>query len=239
MKKQILLLLSVFAFVSLFAQDKVINDANAEKRTVSSFHAIQISGGIQLTLKQGNEEAVAVSASETKYRDRIKTEVVNGVLKIYYDVNLWKDLKNDNKKLRAYVSFKNLDRVVASSGAGTQVEGSIAASGFDLHLSSGARFKGAIDASSLKLVQSSGSNCYLSGKVESLDIDVSSGAHFSGYEFVSNKCNANASSGAKIETRVEKELNAEASSGGGILYKGQGSITNISTGSGGRVKKIG
>ncbi len=64
---------------------KTINDANAEKRNVSGYHAIEVSGGIDLYLSQG-DESVAVSASETKYRDRIKTEVKDGVLKIWYEL---------------------------------------------------------------------------------------------------------------------------------------------------------
>jgi hypothetical protein len=74
MKKIILsLLLIVAAFGSLFAQ-KVINDGNAEKRNVSGFHGVEVGGGIDLYISQG-DEAVAVSASDVKYRDRIKTEV--------------------------------------------------------------------------------------------------------------------------------------------------------------------
>ena len=77
--------LSIFtaSFSAVIAQ-KTVNDPNAEKRNVSGYHAIEVGGGIDLYLSQG-EEAVAVSASETKYRDRIKTEVKNGVLKIWYD----------------------------------------------------------------------------------------------------------------------------------------------------------
>src|SRR5213075_1215330 len=83
MKKFIALSLVTGLAIAGLAQ-KTIHDANAEKRTVSSFHAIQVSGGVDLYLSQGSE-AVAVSASETKYRDRIHTEVKNGVLKIWYE----------------------------------------------------------------------------------------------------------------------------------------------------------
>ncbi len=65
----------------------VINDKNVEVRNVSSFSAIKVSGGIDVYLSQSNEDAVAVSASDEKYRDDIKTEVKNGVLNIYFDNN--------------------------------------------------------------------------------------------------------------------------------------------------------
>lgn len=85
MKKLSLLLLFVIIVSAAFAQ-KVISDPNVEKRNVSGYHAISVSGGIDLYLSQGGE-SVAVSASETKYRDRIKTEVKDGVLKIWYETN--------------------------------------------------------------------------------------------------------------------------------------------------------
>ncbi len=42
---------------------------------------------------------------------------------------------------------------------------------------------------------------------------------------------------ADIEITVNKELQAEASSGGDVNYKGNASITNVSNSSGGRIKK--
>jgi len=72
-------LLAGFSMAAL--AQKIINDPNAEKRNVSNFHGVEISGGIDLYLSQG-EETVAVSASEAKFRDKIRTEVKNGVLKI-------------------------------------------------------------------------------------------------------------------------------------------------------------
>jgi hypothetical protein len=44
-----------------------------------------VGDGIDLYLSQGTEESVAVSASKDEYMDRLKTEVEDGVLKIYYD----------------------------------------------------------------------------------------------------------------------------------------------------------
>src|SRR5215208_1917052 len=108
MKKIIALCLVTGLAIAGFAQ-KTIKDSNAEKRTVGSFHAIEVSGGINLYLSQGGE-TVAVSASETKYRDRIHAEVVDGVLKIWYgnQSNFELSINKENKKLKAYVSYEAL-----------------------------------------------------------------------------------------------------------------------------------
>ena len=149
MKKLILSFVTCLS-LAVFAQDtKVINDANATVRNLSgSFTAISVSSGIDLYLSQGNEESVAVSASEQKHLDRLKTEVVNGVLKIYYD-NKGVSWKSDNRKLKAYVSFKTLEKLNASAGSEVNVKGSINADKLDLDVSSGSEFKGSINAKEL------------------------------------------------------------------------------------------
>src|SRR5260221_7596748 len=105
MKKLFLSILMVTAFGIAFSQ-KAINDANAEKRNVSSFHGIDVATGIKLILTEGKIEDVAVSASKTEYRDKIITEVKNGILKIYYETKLGAiNKRKESKDLKAYVSY--------------------------------------------------------------------------------------------------------------------------------------
>lgn len=237
MKKLLFSLITILS-LSAFAQDNTINDANATKRSLSgSFAAISVSSGINLYLSQGNEESLAVSASEQKYLDRLITEVVNGTLKIYYD-NKGADWKPGNKKLKAYVSFKTLQRLNVSSGSDALVNGNINADDFDLDVSSGADFKGAITAKTLSVDVSSGASINISGKSDKLKVDVSSGADFKGYDLVTDYCDASASSGAGVHVTINKELNAKASSGGDIKYKGTALIRDIKTSSGGSVKRV-
>jgi hypothetical protein len=240
MKKLTFFLPLLFFIKFLSAQNTVVHDANAEVRTVNSFHAIQVSNGINLIIKQGNEEAVAVSASSPEIRSRIKTEVENGKLKIYFDKRGWNSWNNSNKKeLKAYVSFKNLDDLEANSGADASTDGNINVNSLNIDLSSGADFNGIVTAEHLDIDQSSGSDMHIKGKVNDLKITTSSGSDFNGYELESETCKADASSGSDIEITVNKELEAQASSGGGIIYKGNGSITNVTNSSGGKIKKQG
>ena len=176
MKKISLFLFASLATIISFAQDKIINDANAEARNVSGFHAIRISHGIDLIIKQGNTEAVAVSASEKEYRDNIKTEVVDGVLKIYFDTKWYKNWNSNGKRLKAYVSFKQLDFLHGSSGSSTTVDGSFSGNTVRIELSSGAGFKGAVEAGSLTVDGSSGSTAHVSGKAQNASLEASSGS---------------------------------------------------------------
>ncbi len=240
MKKFFLAAIASLCLVAAFAQDKVIYDANAEVRTVGSFNAIQVSHGIELLLTQGNAEAVAVSADEKEHRDAIKTEVKNGELKIYIEqsaIKWWRQLISKGKKAKAYVSFVKLEKVNGSSGAKVTIDGSINSAVLSLDLSSGANVRGNLKTMHLTVDLSSGGTTYITGAAENLKVNSSSGGHFSGYDLVVTKCKAEASSGGKIQLNVTDELAAYASSGGGIDYKGGGTIMDISSSSGGKIKK--
>ena len=227
--KKLSLLLSLFAIIiSTASAQKVINDANAEKRNVSGYHAISVSGGIDLYLSQGNE-SVAVSASDTKYRDRIRTEVENGVLKIWYEhnKNINIDLGNNNRKMKAYVSFKDIDKLTGSGGSDISVEGTIKVNTLSLNISGGSDFEGKVEANDLKVDANGGSDVNISGTAKKLDIDASGGSDFKGYELVTDVCNLQASGGSDIYVTINKELSAEASGGSDVFYKGNGIVRSM------------
>jgi hypothetical protein len=219
------------------AAQKTINDPNAEKRNVSGFHAIEIGGGVDLYLSQG-DEAVAVSANEAKYRDRIKTEVKNGVLKIWYETNSNINVDWGNRKLKAYVSFKELDNLSASGGSDVKTEGAIQANRFTLHVSGGSDFDGKINTTDLTIEQTGGSDVSVSGKTNSLRITASGGSDFDGYELISENCTASATGGSDINVTVNKELNATASGGSDVHYKGNATVKENKSGGSG-IKKSG
>jgi Putative auto-transporter adhesin, head GIN domain len=233
MKKLFLSLITLIS-LSAFAQEKtVINDANAQKRNLSgSFTGISVSDGVDLYLTQGNEESVAVSASDEKFMERFKTEVEDGTLKIYYDTKGINWSANDRRKLKAYVSFKTLEKLHASGGADVRMQGSLGAENLEMKFTSGAAFNGKIKAKDVTVEQSSGSSMNISGSAEKFKVDVSSGAIFKGFDLAVDYCDAKASSGGGVRVTINKELNAKANSGGGVRYKGE-----INVNSGGSVKK--
>lgn len=235
MKKLFSLFVVTGLIINASAQ-KTIKDANAEKRNVSGFHAIEVSGGIDLYLSQG-DEAVAVSASKDEYRDKIVTEVKNGVLKIWFD---WKsNMRIDwgNHKLKAYVSARNLDRLEGSGGSDIEIDGLLKTTKLDLEISGGSDFDGQVESDELKIQASGGSDVSISGKAARLTIDASGGSDFKGYDLVSEICNVEASGGSDVHVTVNKELSANASGGSDVYYKGSGLIRDVKT-SGSSIKKV-
>ena len=234
--KKLLFSLLVTGLITTVSAQKTINDPNAEKRNVSGFHAIEVGGGIDLYLSQG-EEAVAVSASKNEYRARIKTEVKGGVLKIWYEWNSNLRFDWSNHKLKAYVSFKDIDRLEGSGGSDISVDGSIKVAKLAMEVSGGSDFDGKVETGELNIQASGGSDVRISGKADRLTIDASGGSDFKGYDLASDICNVEASGGSDIQVTVNKELSANATGGSDVYYKGTGLIRDLKT-SGSSIKKV-
>jgi hypothetical protein len=218
------------------AQKTVIHDANAELRPVKGFHGIEVSNAINLYLSQGDEETVVVSAPDIKWRDRIRTEVVDGILKISLVDQHW---SIGNTKLKAYVSFTTLDRLLASGSSDIFVDGVITGDGLDITLSGASDFKGAVNVKELKMDQSGASDAHITGVVSGMAVFRSSGASdVKGYELVTQSCTVHASGASDIRITVNKDLIiADASGASSVFYKGDGTIRESHSSGASTVKK--
>lgn len=233
MKKTIIVCFALLSGLLVAAQSA----ENRQQRDLSNFSGISVSNGIELLIRQG-ADAVSVSASTTEYRNKIKTEVVDGILKIYYDNgNVFKALDRKKKQLKAYVSIATLNSLVGHSGGSISFDGEIATGTLTINLAEGSSLKGNFKSNMLNITLSSGAVATLTGTSASITVKSSSGAHFRGYDVKVQNCNASASSAAKIEITVSKELAATASSGGKVQYKGSAVIKNVSISSGGKINK--
>ncbi len=234
MKKIYITFLILAAVTLSYAQTK-INDPNAQVRDVKGFHGIKVSHAIDLYLSQSADEVVAVSASKEEYRDRIKTEVQNGVLRIWYD-NPSKWSRGD-KKLKAYISFKTLDRLNASGASDIRVTGIIKGNELDINMSGASDFDGAIEVNSLTVDLNGASDMTVKGSATTLKIDVSGASDFKGYDLETDNCSASASGASDIKITVNKELSAHASGASGVRYRGNGVIRDIKTNGASSVSK--
>jgi hypothetical protein len=230
-------LLAIFSFAVL--AQKTVNDPNAEKRNTVSFHGIEVGTGIELLLTAGNTEEVVVSASTTTYRDRIVTEVENGILKIHYEYKIAGGPgRKENKQLKAYVSYKTLDRLDAHTGADVTIEGILKSGKLKMRVNTGATVRGKIDVAELDLEQDTGSVVTLTGEATSISVEGDTGSIFQGGELKTNNCRAVTSTGAGIYIYVSKDLKAKADTGGFVKYSGGAGISEMKTSTGGSVSKI-
>ena len=223
---------------SVEAQKQFVVDANAEMRSLNgSFNKIKVSNAINLYLSQSSTESIAVSASEDKFKAGIKTVVENNVLKIYYDGE--KNWSIRNRKMKVYVSFKNIDELQASGASDIIVAGTLEVQSLSLNLSGASDFKGDIKANTLSLNLSGASDVTISGRVKQLNIESSGASDVKGYALTADICNASVSGASDVNITVNKELTAHASGASSVNYKGDAVIKDMHSSGASSVNKRG
>lgn len=240
MKKIVIVICLLVVFFQANAQNEknLVYDANAEVRSVKGFTAIEVSGAIDLYISQGKEEAVAISASNAETQSRIKTEVRNGKLHIYFDGNGWHwKTRSNNNKMKAYVTFIEIHRLEASGACNIKTTEMISSDDLKIQLSGASDFTGIVKTSKLRLDASGASVFRISGISERTDIDVSGACDVKGYDLKSDYCKIGASGASVVRITNLKELSADASGGSNIYYKGSGTVKEISTSGGASVKR--
>ena len=179
-----------------------------------------------------------MSASKLEYRDKIKTTVENGVLRIYFDQGGWSGITWRNRQLRAYVSVKTLKELNASGGSDIYIQaGGLTTTDFKMHISGGSDFSGAINAESIEVHASGGSDMRISGKAVNLKISASGGSDVNGYEMIAENVFISASGGSDARITATRELGVECSGGSDIDYKGNAIIKYKSSSGGSSVSK--
>ncbi len=208
-----------------------------ETRPVASFHAIEVSNGIELQLASGATQHVEAAADDAEQLGRLKTEVRDGVLKITFDRKLnetW--TMSRTRHLRVSVTATALTALHASSGSLVEVAGTFSTDKLDVSVSSGATLKAKFTSTDLRAQVSSGGVATVGGNAQRLDVGASSGGEFKGSELLARACEASASSGGTVDVAVQETLTAKASSGGDVRYSGSPKDVTRHTSSGGSVK---
>jgi len=217
-----------------------INDPNAQKRSASGYHGVSVSGSIELFLTQGNEESVVVSADDTKWRDRIVTEVRNGILHIYPDnKNKFQfDWSMHPKRMRAYVSIKQIDDLSSSGSGNTHIEGNLNAEKLKIDISGSGKVEGKIVVKDLNLGLSGSADADLAGNAENSDLHISGSGNIKNYDFATAYCKASISGSGNVRITVTKELSAHISGSGNVFIKGEGLIRDYSASGSGKFKRV-
>jgi hypothetical protein len=224
MKRTITFLISLLLLAGVNAQQ--INDPNAQVREAKDFHGIDVSNAFTVYITQGNTEAVAVSATDTKDLSKIKVVVKNGILHIGMENNA--NLNFGKKKdFKAYISFKQIDQLEISGACNVFINGVLKANELSIDQSGASDLKGKIEVDKLAVDLSGASDVTLSGTARQLHVEASGASDFRGFDLVTEICNVDASGASDIKITVNKELSAEASGASDVRYKGNGVIKEL------------
>lgn len=203
----------------------------SEVRQVGSFRGVKAGEAINVTLKKGDKESVKVDVDGVSL-NAVITEVSGNYLRIHMREGSYR-----NRKVDVAVTYVTLERISASSACSVNSEGVIKSTSLDINAASAATVELEVDTETLTLDVASAGDVRLEGKAKRMTIEASSAGVADTYGLACDIVSVTASSAGTAKVSVSKELEAEASSGGSIRYRGSPSKANTGSSSGGSVKK--
>ncbi len=204
---------------------------------VKNFNSIGISSGIDLYLTQSGNEGVSIqSDSETLKNIVVEQNGTNVNIKFKDGIN-WGGLFK-NRIIKAYVNYKSLNTIAASGGSDVFTQNQLKTDKLAIRSSGGADLKLDVVCTDLSIQSSGGSDIDLKGKAENMAIQSSGGSDIDAYGFITNYAKVQASGGSDVAIYVNKGLEASASGGGDVHYKGSASLKKTSSSKSGDVRHV-
>lgn len=221
------LLALTFMVTTIWAQAQ-----ETQTRSIGSFTGIRAEEGIDVFLKKGSKESVRVEVTGTSLENVI-TELSGSYLKVHMRSGDYRG----SVDVKVYVTYVKIDKLSASSAGSIFSEGSIDADALELSASSAGNVDLTIKAGTVEVNASSAGEVELQGTANTLVAEAASAGEIDAYDLIAKKVEAEASSAGSIKVSVAEELDAHASSGASIRYRGNPNKSITNSTSGGSVKK--
>ncbi len=205
------------------------NVITQDRTTKEKFSKIKVSSGLDLYITQGDKQKIVLEADENLH-DIIITEVKDGELKIYTEQSIW-----NAKARKIHVTVTNLELVSATSGSDVYTENTLNVDKINVICTSGADIRMALNANTVQSSATSGSDIELAGNTNQHTSSATSGASIDAYNLLSKNTTVNVTSGADINVYASESIDARATSGGDIDFKGNPKKVNKQSSSGGSI----
>jgi hypothetical protein len=191
-------------------------NVTTQNRTMTGeFTKVKAEKGLDIVIEQAPSPMVIVEADDN-LQGKILTTVENGVLKITCEYNSYINVKA--KKVT--VKMPVIEGIETESGVSLRSEGVLKSNDIKISASSGSSIEVNVESEKVTVESSSGSQINLSGKAINLSTSSSSGSSIEAGNLIANDVEADASSGSSTSVHAAVSINAGASSGSSIEYKG-------------------
>lgn len=202
-----------------------------KERKTDSFTGLKVSSGIDVYLKQGNNETVSVEADENLH-EYILTEVRGGVLNVYSEYSI-----REAERKRVYVTMKEVNSIKTTSAGDVFGETPINSDRLELSASSAGDIKLEVHAKNTNIDISSSGDITISGETDMLRADLSSAGDLNAFDLKAREADVSASSAGDADISVSERITARASSAGDINYKGDPKYVDAHSSSAGGIHK--
>lgn len=207
-------------------------------RTVSvkNFNGISVGSGIDLYLTQGADESLTIKAGKNVI-ENVVVEQKGSDISIRYKTKInWSMLMDE--QIKVYVNYKNLERLAASGGSDVYTQNPMKVNALDVTASGGADVKLTLTCKNLSLNASGGADINLKGNGDNLSLNASGGADINAFAYMVNYAKVSASGGADVDIYVNKGLDASATGGADVSYKGTAALKRTNSSKSGEVTHV-
>ena len=212
-------------------QESIYGSGNvvSEERDVEDFTGLSVRTGIDVIMRQGQENSLELEADDNLH-EVIITEVVDNTLKIYTRKNIRRA-----RSKTIYLVYKELDNIRISSAGDVTGENTLKTDHLSIDLSSAGDLVLDVEAETVECDISSSGDAKLSGKADMLIASLSSAGDLHAYDLITRKVEVSCSSAGDARVYATEEFNLRSSSAGSIYYKGEGDLVNSRTSSAGSI----
>jgi hypothetical protein len=224
-------LLHFFAVPGLLTLNTIIYGQDHFTREVKDFYKLSCIGDIRVELYRSDTLKLDISVKGLPSENLI-TEVKNGELSIRLKTG-----SNKDAVVKVKVFCRSLDEILVASGGLVVSPEIISGTSMDFKARSGGKMELDLDLESLEAEVSQGGILVFRGEVKKQEINVGTGATYSGYLLEAEDSYVKANSGGKAKVRANRIIEANSSSAGFIGYIGDPASEFTKTSLGGEIVK--
>jgi hypothetical protein len=188
-----------------------------ENRTATGFNSIDVSGAIDVFVKQDSTTSVKVEADDN-ILEYIEVHTEGSTLEIYTENNI--NLRPTNK-IKVYISNPQYKEIQVSGASSVRCENEItSADALDVGLSGASEGSLELNAPKVSVNLTGASNASVKGKTKDFEGSVSGASEIRGFDLLSENANVDASGASHIEIYASVKIDGQASGASSVNYKG-------------------
>lgn len=220
MKNILLFSLVIFVFATGCRSVSGTGNVIPELRSVSGFRNVEVSGAIDVYVKQDSTTSVKVETDDN-LQQYIRVRSNGSTLEIYTESGI--NLRPTNK-VRVFVSNPTFDGFEVSGASSVTGESVISSSErISLHISGASDGKLEINAPRVIVDVSGASGVNLRGRTKDLEASATGASEIRSYDLLAENTDVDASGASHIEVYASVKLDGEASGASTVKFRGNAS----------------
>ena len=214
--------LTIFTLVSATASATPFQDEGWESKTweLDEFTEIQLEGGYQVYLIQGDKNSLTARASDKEVFDYLSVRNDQESLKLKIDREHF-----NFDRISLYITFKNLEKVHIEGGVRLKTKGYLDLNELVVRVEGGAKIEMNVKAKNIAVVSEGGVLFELDGIADRLDVKVSGAGHINAGELKTKDVNFRVEGVGTGSVYATETLAARIEGVGKIKYRGNPQVT--------------